>query len=517
MDDFRLSFARHVVAAARTAFVGPQLFAFIPALMLVGYWYGGEAALIFLAVALPAIVALVGTFLPTHRVRHYPPSVDAVTGLPLRDALIEHLDNAFTAEPDTGLRTLCVVLDIDDFSQISRDHGEAAVDAVLRQMAERLTLALRAGDTLVRLDAARFAIALAPTRRADLETTVQVAARLQATLSDPVLIDGLRLFLSASVGFCLPQRAAERSGADCLAAAEQALAEAQATGRGAIRAFTTQPRRKRIANGGLLGDVEAAMEAGQIAPWFQPQLSTDTGQVSGVEALARWQHPEHGLILPGAFLPVISAAGLTARLGEIVLFQALSALSDWDKVDLFVPSVGVNFSMDDLSDPRLTEKISWELDRFNLSADRLTVEVLETVVAETGNDIITRNIAQLAELGCRIDLDDFGTGHASIANIRRFFVNRIKIDRTFVSQVDADRQQQQMLAAILELAGRLRIETLAEGVETMGEHALLAQLGCTHVQGYHIAKPMPVDDLAVWLRKHQTRQAASPRIPKKTG
>jgi len=259
------------------------------------------------------------------------------------------------------------------------------------------------------------------------------------------------------------------------------------------------------------------MGEGQFSPWFQPQLSADTGRGSGVEALVRWAHPVHGVILPGAFLPVVSAVGLTSRLSEIVLYHALSAMRDWDAAGLDVPAVGVNFSSDDLSDPRLADKVAWELDRFGLSAERLAVEILETVVAETGNDVITRNIAAFADMGCKIDLDDFGTGHASIANIRRFFVNRIKIDRTFVSHIDTDRQQQQMLTAILEMAGRLKIETLAEGVETMGEHALLAQLGCTHVQGYYIAKAMPVDEMTVWLERQAATQAVFPEIPKKTG
>ena len=141
---------------------------------------------------------------------------------------------------------------------------------------------------------------------------------------------------------------------------------------------------------------------------------------------------------------------------------------------------------------------SSDLDRFDLTPERLTVEVLETVIADMGDDIITRNIAGLATLGCAIDLDDFGTGHASIANIRRFAVGRIKIDRSFIMKVDTDPEQQRMVSAILTMAEQLGLETLGEGVETVGEHAMLAQLGCGHIQGYGLARPMPFEDTLDW-------------------
>ena len=182
-----------------------------------------------------------------------------------------------------------------------------------------------------------------------------------------------------------------------------------------------------------------------------------------------------------------------------------------------MPNVSVNFSGDELSDPKLIDKTRWELDRFDLAPQRLTVEILETVIDGAQNDIVTRNVADLAKLGCNIDLDDFGTGHASIAHIRRFRVGRIKIDRTFVTRIDADREQQQMLTAILEMANQLEIETLAEGVETVGEHALLAQLGCGHVQGYSIARPMPFGDTIGWLREHSRKLEEQPKITRQTG
>jgi len=507
----------HFKLTARTALFGPQILAFIPALTLGGYWFGGEGLLLFMAITIPAILGLVGMFTPVPPARKYRGAVDPITRLPLREALLSALDKAFCIEPDSGLRSACLTLEIDDFRKYRDQHGDLAADNILIQVAERIEGALRDADVLSRIDKAIFAIALAPVRRLDLVSMIQLSARLQHAVAEPLLINGLRLYVTASVGFCLPRRASEKTGLASLDAAEMALVEAQSSGAGAIRAYCPQPRMKRVVRAGLVGEVADALDNGQIKPWFQPQISTDTGEVTGMEALARWEHPDRGVILPGAFLPAISAAGLNSRLSEVILYHSLTALQTWDKAALHIPSVGVNFSGDELSDPKLCDRIRWEADRFDLALSRVTVEILETVISRAQNDTITRNIAQLAEMGCGIDLDDFGTGHASIANIRRFSVNRIKIDRSFVTRIDTDPEQQQMLTAILEMADRLGIETLAEGVETVGEHTILAQLGCGHVQGYSIARPMPFSDTADWVQAHRKKTNAHLQISRQTG
>jgi len=234
-----------------------------------------------------------------------------------------------------------------------------------------------------------------------------------------------------------------------------------------------------------------------------------------MEALARWHHPEKGIISPGDFISAIDELGLNERLSEVILYHALMSLKTWDKAGFHVASVAVNFSPSDLANPKLVDKIRWELDRFDLEPSRLSVEILESVIASSDNDTITRNIWALKEMGCGIDLDDYGTGHASIANIRRFAVKRIKIDRSYVTRCDLDRDQQNMLAAILTMAERLELETLAEGVETVGEHAMLAQLGCGHVQGFSISRPMAFEKTLEWMDVHKRKLAETPRIGKR--
>lgn len=485
----------------------PELMVFLPALTLAAFWLAGEEALILTAICAPLVFALAGAF----RFADPPGSLSGTIADPSQKArVLALLDRALRDQPSAA--SACFVIQIDDLDDCARRHGRAAQSEVLARSAERLSAVLRHGDAVARLDGGTFAVALAPVRRLDLETAIQIAVRLQAAVDTPVSLDATRLHVTASVGFCLTARAPEPAAQAVLEAALLATDEAAANGPGAVRAFSPDMAQRQIVRVALREELETALDEGQIRPHFQPQVSTDTGAITGFEALARWHHPTRGLVSPGEFLPLIDEAGLSARLGEVMLDASLAALVRWDKSGLGVPGVAVNFSATELRDPRLAERLKWELDRFDLEPSRLTVEILESVVAETAQDIIVSNIAALARLGCGIDLDDFGTGHASITSIRRFAVRRIKIDRSYVSRLDEDREQQRIVVAILAMAAQLGLATLAEGVETPGEHAMLAQLGCDDVQGFGIARPMPFDDTLDWIPRYRAGLTSPPRI-----
>lgn len=462
------------------------------------------------ALGLPVLFAFTGAFRSPEAA--IPAMPDSLGGLALRPQITKFLDAILRDADITGKTTACFVIQFDDADILLDRHGRAVQTEVLARSAERLCAALREGDTVARLEGGGFAIALAPLRRVDLEAMVQVATRLQSALANPISIDAARLYVTCSIGFCLGPKSPLPSGASLLDAAQVAADDARRNGPGAIRAYVTGMARKRADRDAFRGELEVALDEGHIRPHFQPQICTDTGAISGFEALARWHHAERGLIPPAEFLPAIEDAGLSERLGEVMLYHALAALVRWDKAGLHVPNVGVNFSSAELRNPRMAEKLKWELDRFDLTPDRLCVEILETVIAETDNDVIVHNISALAKLGCGIDLDDFGTGHASITNIRRFAVRRIKIDRSFVTKVDEDREQQKLVSGILSLAERMGLETLAEGVETKGEHAMLAQLGCGHVQGFLFARPMPFEETQQWIIEQHARRSTLPKI-----
>lgn len=489
---------------------GPPILAFLPALTLGAFWIGGELALLLVSLGLPLFFAMAGAFggwPMRHGVQR-----DSVTGLMLRDGFDHVVRQVFDDTETSGLKSACFVLELDDYAEAVDRHGQTSADTVVNRCGERIVSALRDGDTVARIGDSRFAICLMPVRQLDLELCIQLSGRLQAAVEEPVSLEGLSVYVSCSIGFCLRSRAPEGDGQAWFAAAADALADARQAAPSAIRAYSADIQRKTKARSDLRDEAAAALENGQIQPWYQPQISTDTGKVTGFEALARWSHPVHGMIPPDTFLPAIQEAGMMERLGQVMLYHALTALKAWDSAGLHVPRVGVNFATDELRNPGLVDKIRWELDRFELDADRLSVEILETVVTDNPDDTVTRNIAGLATLGCRIDLDDFGTGHASIASIRRFSVSRIKIDRSFVMKADRDPEQQRLIGAILTMAERLELETLAEGVETVGEHALLAQLGCDHVQGFGIARPMPFDQTLDWITTHTAKLQDAPKI-----
>lgn len=491
----------------------PELMLFVPAMTLAAFWVGGERSLIVVALGAPMLFAMAGAL----RFSSAGPVLlpDTLNGLALRPQIIAVMDKILADGPNTGMTTACAVVQFDDMDDLVDRHGRAAQTEVLTRCAERMCSVLRAGDTVARLEGGGFAVALGPVRRLDLEISVQLCARLQSTLNAPISLNGARLYVTASIGFCMGERSPQPNGSALLDAAQVAADEALRNGPAAIRAFAPDMTRTRADRDALREDLETALDEGQIRAHFQPQVSTDTGAISGFEALARWHHPTRGLIAPADFLPAIEDCGLSARLGEVMVYNALLAITRWDKAGFKVPTVAVNFSKSELRSPGLASKLKWELDRFNLSPDRLTVEILETVVADTDNDVIVSNIAAIAQMGCGVDLDDFGTGHASITSIRRFNVRRIKIDRSFVTRVDEDREQQKIVSAVLSMAERLGMESLAEGVETPGEHAMLAQLGCGHVQGFGIARPMPVDETMDWINRHLSRLTGTPRIGKR--
>lgn len=415
-----------------------------------------------------------------------------------REALVHQLKEQ-SMGTSAGTTGAALALRVDSAKRLRDQLGHTQYAALMDTLCERLGMALREQDLFCSLGDDGFGVALYAQRGLDAAGVLAVAQRLQARLAAPMPIDGLSIWPSISVGFCLSPRAAMLNGLDMLEAAEVAGGKALQCGPSGLSGYSVVDFPASI-SGDRLAALRRALDNGEIRAYFQPQVRTDTGEVSGLEALARWEHPQSGLISPGEFLPQIEAAGLSPKLAETMLRQALTTLKSLDAEGLDVPTVSINLSAEELRNPRLADEIGWELDRHDLAPERLTVEILETVVAKGEEDTAVRTIARLATMGCGIDLDDFGTGHASITNIRRFAVSRLKIDRSFVTNMHIDPDQQRMVAAILSMAEQLGLATLAEGVEHPEEQVKLAQMGCGHLQGFAIARPMPAASLPGWLR-----------------
>lgn len=472
-----------------------QLLAFVPVLTLAAYWAGGEAALFFAAIAFPFILALLGG-LRERPLLHA--ERDALTGLFMRDGLIDWADDVMREETDDDRQVAVVVMVIDDLEVIEERFGRSMRDTILGDAADRLKALLRDQDVLARFGNG-FALGLPRVKPPETETLLALGERLQSIFEEPFSEGPTRTYCSLSIGVAAESHVKGHSGANVVVGAQRASELAAFSGPGSIRVYSDGLSSDRAFDRDIARDLSNALENGEIIAWFQPQVMTDTGDVTGFEALARWDHPERGMISPAVFIPDIEKCGLSQRLAEVVLKQSLMALNAWDAAGFMVETVSVNFSSEELRNPRLPEYIRWELDRHDLAPDRLIVEVLESVAAESNEDTVIRTLNTLSRMGCRIDLDDFGTGFTSFINIRRFDVGRIKIDRSLVSHVDQDDMQRKMFQALLAFSKQLGINTLAEGVETEGEFDTLRELDCRQAQGFLISRPMPLGETLLWL------------------
>ena len=481
---------------------GPQMLAFLPAICLAAYWGGGEALLVFCALTTPLLFALTGGFgrLPTDPTRSvgHRQTVEA--------AAQEFLEIA----QHNGQTTACFQLGISGLDDIAAGLGETVADEARQLLSARLASILRETDELFQVGDKRLAILIAPGFRLKLDTLLDLAKRMRDVAEEPLSLSGTTRYVSVSVGIASSLTFGRNATAQqWLSSAAFALDEAIATGGSATRVWSDKLSRQRQSRRDLHHDIITALETGQIQAFFQPQIRVKTGDVVGMEALARWDHPTRGCIAPSEFLQAILDSGQMDRLGQTMLSQALGALQGWDDAGLDVPTVSVNLSGAELRNPDLAAHIATDLDRAGLGPARLVIEVLESVISGDTDDIIRRNLVALADLGCRIDLDDFGTGHASITTLQHFPIQRVKIDQSFVQRADRTDDKRRMLAAILRLTDTLELDALAEGVETIGEHGLLRELDCRFAQGFLFAEPATAADVTEWLRQHQARDAAT--------
>jgi len=488
----------------------PPALAFIPALVLAMIWFGLKGVTLVLFSIIPALYLYQSHLRRSvHRLLTAPDPEPVMRGY---DIFEEGIEQVISHVASKDLKSSLFCVEIDNFQDLCDQYGRSTMQKTVKSIGERLLASVRDIDLVCQRNDAQFAVCIAPVRYLNTVLCRDMADRFQQTLQETIHIDGERVPMSVSIGFCLISSAAEVTAAAWLERSVSALAKAREQGPSAIERLPVKPPAVPPSSPDRREEIRQALRSGQIQPWFQPQISTHTGEISGFEALARWVHPTKGIILPSDFLPLVDQADLFEQLAETMMRGGFAALKAWDNAGFDVPAIAVNFSGPELSNPALIEKIKWELDHFDLNPDRLVIEILETVVSNVDDDIITKNIHQLEQLGCRIDLDDFGTGQASIGAIHQFGVTRIKIDRSFVARADRCSKQKQVINAILAMAEHFGVETLAEGVETVGEHTTLAQLGCDHVQGFGIASAMPFEQTLQWIPQNTAKIQHLPKL-----
>jgi diguanylate cyclase (GGDEF)-like protein len=426
---------------------------------------------------------------------------DELTGLTNRRAFFDAIRRQLTRHPNRPAAVL--MLDLDRFKELNDTLGHAAGDRLLAELGPRLAAALRPADTLARLGGDEFAV-LCPSASA--AGARGVARRLQDALERPFALGDLEVHVDASIGIAAYPEDGQ-TGEELLQRADVAMYQAKGDGTDVERYDPARDEHSRDRLE-LVGELRTALERREgLELHFQPQACLRTERILAVEALVRWRHPTRGLLAPAAFLPVAEGAGLMRRLGREVLRTAIAQAAAWQRAGVGVP-VAVNLSTADLVDGALPTEIAQLLDGERLDGSWLKLEITENTVM-TQPEHVTATLQELRTLGCRVSLDDFGTGHASLEHLARLPVDELKIDRSFVSGLDrSDTVGAAIVRALALLGHDLGVSVVAEGVETPRAWGQLVAAGCSAAQGYLLSRPLPADELETWLAARRQEAAA---------
>ena len=408
---------------------------------------------------------------------------DALTGLPNRPLFMDRLQAALARRQGAAARGqkkglfAVLFLDVDRFKLVNDSLGHSVGDRLLVELSGALTTAVRPGDTVARLGGDEFTILLEDIEERD--EALAVAERIQAVLVRPFLLAGHEVFATVSIGIALsgPQY---RRAEDLLRDADTAMYHAKSQGKSRHQVFdaSMHARARRLLQ--LENDLRRAIERHEFRVHYQPIVRLGDRHLSGFEALVRWQHPERGLVGPAEFIHLAEETGLVVPLGQAVLEQACAAARDWGRSDL---SVSVNLSARQFAQPDLVELVASVLKRSGLEAERLKLEVTESVVIDN-SDAAIAVLRRLKDLGLRIAIDDFGTGYSSLSYLLRLPADTLKIDRAFVAGMGEGGRNESIVRTVLALAETLGMDVVAEGVETEAQRARLAHLGCPLAQGF---------------------------------
>ena len=436
---------------------------------------------------------------------------DELTRLPNRARLSELLDDAMRAADRDGYLLVVCYLDLDRFKPVNDRFGHAAGDRLLSELAGRLRSALRSRehwtDSAARLGGDEFVLLL---RAGTLEEARLAVERVLRVVSQPYVIDPAQDPVQVTSSMGATVYPIDRSDADTLLRhADHAMYGAKQSGRNGYLFFDPEHRRRTEERALAIGRIQEALDQQEFVLNYQPKVDMRTGRVHGFEALLRWEHPQHGMVAPLQFLPLIENTGLSSRIGDWVISQALDHLSSWRRDGLDF-SVSVNVSARHLQEPDFALRLSELLARHTEAlASYLEIEMLETA-AHADIEATSALLLRCRALGVRFALDDFGTGYSTLTYLKRLPVDVLKIDRSFVHHMLDDSQDRAIVEGVIGLAGTFGCVVVAEGVESPAQARTLLELGCTIGQGTGIAAPMPSAQVAAWVRDYKGMFALSP-------
>ncbi len=427
---------------------------------------------------------------------------DTLTGLPNRLLIHESLGAAMAEADKWGSRCAFMMIDLDRFKAVNDTLGHPIGDRLLGRVSERLKQLMTENEMIGRLGGDEFAVVIRDA--ADSAALERLAKRIIATLSEPYDVDQHTLYIGASVGVAVGPRDG-RTPEMLIRSADLALYRSKDAGGGTFHLYEPQLHLRAEERRVLEMALRSALEKNEMHLMYQPVVDARSGSLTGFEALLRWTHPELGPISPAKFIPLAEDARLIAPIGEWVLRTACHEAATWNSY----ARVAVNVSAEQLHNPGYVAIVANALAQSGLPADRLELEVTESVFMREGTGA-TQTLEKLLDLGIRLSLDDFGTGYSSLGYLSRTRFSTIKIDRSFVQGASKGvKEAIAIIRAVVALAQSLGMGTTAEGVETEEEHLLVQELGCTKVQGYYFGRPLPVSEArALTADPAQTSRAA---------
>lgn len=429
---------------------------------------------------------------------------DGLTGLHNRTFLTDHFDTLIKGAHRRRERLAVIQLDLDRFKQINDTLGHAAGDYVLVVTAQRMRDSCRASDLCARLGGDEFVMIL--NGAGGTEDINMLARRILEQINEPITFQGTTILPGASAGIAVYPIDADNAE-DLLVHADLALYSAKKLGGGNFSFFSEELRRELDYRKQLEHDIRTAIANKTFEVYFQPQVSLTSGKISGIEALVRWKHADRGMISPGEFIPVAEKCGFMPEIGRIVISKAINEAAEWNRAGIDFGRLAVNVSGTELREPDFDKFLFETLERAGLAPQKLSLEIVESVILDDEKTGIAAKLRHIRAAGVHLELDDFGTGYASLSHVNPNEIDRLKIDRRFVQNINENGDNSKIVRAITELARGLGISIVAEGAETEAELDSLMAIGCDQVQGYSIAFPMPQDKAREWLTARSPKKA----------
>jgi diguanylate cyclase (GGDEF)-like protein len=429
---------------------------------------------------------------------HYQAAYDALTGMPNRRMFGDRLREEVARAARSGGTVAVMFIDLDHFKEVNDTLGHHMGDRLLVEVASRLRACVRTSDVVARLGGDEFVVILPD--HGDAVSLQRIAQSILDVVRQPLPLDGHTAYVAASIGIaCYPTDA---DSVDQLTTyADRAMYAAKEAGRNAYRFFTPPMHQQARSRLMLANDLRLALAGDQLQVWLQPIVDLATGRVCKAEALLRWQHPERGMVPPDQFIPIAEETGLIVELGDWIFRQAAGAARQWLALSHGAPcQVSVNVSPRQFISGNLVDNWLAALRDMDVPPHCIVIEITEGLLLSDRADVVDK-LARLRHAGMQLALDDFGTGYSAMAYLKKFNIDYLKVDRSFVRDLDTDPSDKAIAEAIVVMAHKLGLKTIAEGVETAAQRDLLGLVGCDLVQGYLYARPMPVAEFLASVRQ----------------